>query len=138
MRRTTGNLFTGIPATCDAELLDTLVATGTVRIERIVSRGHASPESGWYDQDENELVVVLHGRGRLLFDDGTEAALAAGDWIDIPAHRRHRGVDRSRRRHGVARGVLPPLTSRPASPAFAAHPDGAPAPHACRALRTRS
>lgn len=90
MRRTTGNLFAGIPATLDAELLDTLVATATVRIERIVSRGHASPESGWYDQDENELVVVLHGRGRLLFDDGTEAALAAGDWIDIPAHRRHR------------------------------------------------
>jgi cupin 2 domain-containing protein len=41
-----------------------------VRIERILSRGHASPESGWYDQDEHEWVIALRGRGRLEFDDG--------------------------------------------------------------------
>ena len=90
MRSDAGNVFAAIPATLDAELVETLVAAKAVRVERIVSRGHASPESGWYDQDEDELVVLLRGTGRLLFDDGDEITLGVGDWIDIPAHRRHR------------------------------------------------
>ena len=38
-----GNLFAGIPDTLAAEQLTTLLATPNLRIERIVSRGHASP-----------------------------------------------------------------------------------------------
>ena len=87
-----GNVFASLPAVLPDEGVDELVKHHTVRIERILSRGHASPESGWYDQDEHEWVIVLRGRGRLEFDDGEEAILAAGDWIEIPAHRRHRVV----------------------------------------------
>ena len=85
-----GRIFASIPESVTEELFDEIVRTPSVRIERIVSRGHVSPESGWYDQEENEWVIVLRGRGRLLFDDGEEVALDAGAWIDIPAHRRHR------------------------------------------------
>nr|HQU73613.1 cupin domain-containing protein [Calditrichia bacterium] len=51
---------------------------------------HASPERGWYDQDEHEWVTVLQGRGRLLFEDGEIAELGAGDCLNIPAHRKHK------------------------------------------------
>ena len=42
----------------------------SVRIERIVSHGHASPEGFWYDQDQSEFVVLLQSAARLRFEDG--------------------------------------------------------------------
>ena len=84
------NLFANIPETLGDEFFETLASSGDTRIERIVSRGHASPESGWYDQSENEFVVLLKGAARLEFDDGTAKDLSPGDWLDIPARCRHR------------------------------------------------
>ena len=83
-------LFDGVPDELPTELVATLLATSGVRVERIVSRGHASPPGFWYDQDEGEWVAVLSGAARLRFDDGEEVALGPGDHVDIPAHRRHR------------------------------------------------
>jgi cupin 2 domain-containing protein len=71
------------------ELITTLLAAGDVRIERIVSHGHASPQGFWYDQDHHEWVVVLKGAARLRFDDGI-VEMKPGDCINIPAHTRHR------------------------------------------------
>lgn len=86
-----GNLFGAIPGSLPEELVETLHASAHVRIERIVSRGHASAEGFWYDQEEHEFVVLLSGRARLAFADGTEEIdLAPGDWLDIPAHKKHR------------------------------------------------
>ncbi len=44
----------------------------------------------WYDQDHAEFVLLAAGNARLGFADGSEAALAAGDWVVLPAHCRHR------------------------------------------------
>ena len=85
------SFFENIPAELPEELFETLVAAGRVRIERIVSRGHASPEGFWYDQEENEFVVLLRGSAGLRMD-GADAPLVLkpGDYVDIPAHVRHR------------------------------------------------
>jgi cupin 2 domain-containing protein len=83
------NLFSSIPADIPDELVDKLLETDSVRIERIVSRGHSSPDGFWYDQDESEFVVLLKGAARLRFEDG-EIELKPGDSVNIPAHRRHR------------------------------------------------
>ena len=84
------NLYRDIPEVLPAERVDVLArATGMV-IERIVSRGHASPDSGWYDQSRAEFVVLLRGAARLEFEDGELLTLGPGDWLEIPAHRRHR------------------------------------------------
>ena len=83
------NLFHGIPAHVAEELTETLVKTDNVRIERIVSHGHASPEDFWYDQEESEWVVVLQGAAKLQFDDKI-IELATGASINIPARQRHR------------------------------------------------
>ena len=73
------------------EFFETLVGGGGCRVERIVSRGHSSPPEFWYDQPENEWVMVVRGRARLRLADPDESLeLMPGDWIDIPAHRRHR------------------------------------------------
>jgi cupin 2 domain-containing protein len=71
------------------ELFTTLLEAGNVRVERIVSRGHASPEDFWYDQPQHEWVLVLQGAARLRFEDRT-IDLKPGDFVNIPAHHKHR------------------------------------------------
>lgn len=78
-----------LPDARAAEMVELLAVAGPVRIERIVSHGQASPEGFWYDQEQAEWVMVVQGAARLVFADG-EVALAAGDWLTIPAHCRHR------------------------------------------------
>lgn len=85
-----GNLWADIPAVLADELFTELSRGGAARVERIVSRGHTSPAGFWYDQDEAELVVVIDGAARLEFEGGEQLSLAAGDWVEIPAHLRHR------------------------------------------------
>ena len=85
------NLFDGLPTNLPEEMVQTLREAPGIRIERIVSRGQASPEGFWYDQPRHEFVVVLRGAARLQFEDGGELIeLTAGSYLDIPAHRRHR------------------------------------------------
>lgn len=85
------NLFADIPAELPRELVEILADSPAVTIERIVSRGHASPDNFWYDQDKNEFVILLSGRAEILFQDAPEATLlAAGDYLYIPARCRHR------------------------------------------------
>ena len=84
----TNNLLSSIPATLPNEITETLVQAKSVRIERIVSHGHASPPDFWYDQEENEFVALIQGAARLRFEDSV-VEMKAGDWIDIPAHRKH-------------------------------------------------
>jgi len=86
----TANLFDNLPQPLKEECFDTLVEAGHVTIERIVSHGHTSPASGWYDQSSHEWVVVLKGQGVLAFEDGETVTLGPGDYLNIPAHCRHR------------------------------------------------
>jgi cupin 2 domain-containing protein len=83
------NLFTELPSDMPGEMFTTLLEADNLRIERIVSHGHASPEGFWYDQDQNEWVVVLRGAARLSMD-GVVTDLRPGDWIHILAHQKHR------------------------------------------------
>ncbi len=83
------NLFAELPPQLPDELFTALLEAANVRIERIVSHGHASPEGFWYDQDQHEWVIVLKGAARLLFEDGM-VEMKPGDFINIPAHQKHR------------------------------------------------
>jgi cupin 2 domain-containing protein len=83
------NLFADLPQQMPGELFTTLLEAAGVRIERIVSHGHASPAGFWYDQDQHEWVIVLKGAARLRFEDGI-VDMKPGDFINIPAHKRHR------------------------------------------------
>lgn len=67
-----------------------LVHNPHVRIERIVSYGHASPAGFFYDQDWMEWVSVLEGEAILEYEDGTKHSLSRGDSVILDAHQRHR------------------------------------------------
>ncbi|MBW6507914.1 MAG: cupin domain-containing protein [Desulfuromonadales bacterium] len=87
------NFFASIPAHLPEELIDVLADSGVVRFERIVSRGHASPPGFWYDQQQHEFVLLLQGKAELeLLDPEEHLCLQAGDYLLIPAQRKHRVV----------------------------------------------
>ena len=85
------NLLANLPDSMPEELVEVLAESESVRIERIVSTGHSSPKDFWYDQVEHEWVVVLKGEAKLLFEaDEQPLLMKPGDFVNIPAHRKHR------------------------------------------------
>jgi len=83
------NLLDDLPAHLPAELVQILLQTPQIRIERIVSHGHKSPDDSWYDQDHNEWVLLVAGAARFQFEDQI-VGMTPGSYVNIPAHRRHR------------------------------------------------
>ena len=84
------NLFADIPDDLPEELILTLLSTPGVRIERIISLGHNSPEGFWYDQEAHEWVLLLIGAARLRFEGEEPIDMRPGAFVNIPAHKRHR------------------------------------------------
>jgi cupin 2 domain-containing protein len=91
MTISSGNILSEVPNALTQEHLTELLRTESVRIERIVSRGQASPPDFWYDQDHDEWVLLLAGSAGLRFEnESTPRQLRGGDYVHIPAHVRHR------------------------------------------------
>jgi cupin 2 domain-containing protein len=87
---TVDSIFAALPLPAAEEQFLTLVATDNVRIERIVSHGHASPAGFWYEQDWDEWVILLQGSAELEFEHQAPRRLRPGDHVRIKAHARHR------------------------------------------------
>lgn len=86
-----GNLFNNLPDAHGEEEFDTLARVGRARVERIVSSAHFTAEGEWYDQEQDEWVMLVSGEAGLRMADPEQIYhLRAGDWVLIPAHRRHR------------------------------------------------
>jgi cupin 2 domain-containing protein len=83
------NLLADLPARLPEERVEILAENQHVRIERIVSHGHASPAGYWHDQDQHEWVIVLKGAARLRFEDQT-IEMKPGDFVNIAALKKHR------------------------------------------------
>jgi cupin 2 domain-containing protein len=84
------NIFDDIPENLEQEIFNSLIDSKNIKIERIISKGHTSPDSGWYDQEKNEWIIVLKGAAELTFSDRSKISLKRGDHLNIPAHERHR------------------------------------------------
>ena len=87
-----GNLFADVSvASAGEEAVSEIFARPGLKIERIISQGQASPPEFWYDQAWNEWVIVLKGSATLRFEDEPATrSLGAGDYVFIPAKKRHR------------------------------------------------
>lgn len=87
----TKNILADIPSQLPQELFTSLLQHEHLHIERIVSRGHTSADNEWYDQENNEWLILIQGAAALEFAEQTELIkLQMGDYLLIPAHCRHR------------------------------------------------
>ena len=84
------NLFANLACSSAQEDFLTLFEADKVRVERIVSNGQCSPKNFWYDQHEDEWVLLLQGAASLQFEDGSTVPLKVGDYLLIARHLRHR------------------------------------------------
>lgn len=87
----TGNLFANVPENAPAEIFETLLRTPHFELERIVSAGQATPPGEWLDSERDEWVLLLSGGAGLRFEGDKEVReMRPGDYVWIPARRRHR------------------------------------------------
>ena len=86
------NLFNITTPVDGAEIITELLQHKNVTINRIVSNRLSN--GSWYDQEEDEWLVLVEGAALLLIDD-EEKTLKAGDTLFIPAHQLHRVISTS-------------------------------------------
>lgn len=85
------NIYSRISNPLPNELFETLLQTDAFTLERIVSKGHATPAGEWHDQARNEWVILLKGNAGLRIDGKQEViTLKPGDHVYLPAHLKHR------------------------------------------------
>jgi cupin 2 domain-containing protein len=85
------NIFDDIPQVLKEEIFDTILQTPGIKVERIVSKGHSTPAGLWYDQDDNEWVILLKGSAGLRFEGREDVVvLNPGDYLNIARRQRHR------------------------------------------------
>jgi len=85
-----GNFYLTPEGKKGQEIIEKLLETQAMWIERITSFGSSTPEGVWYDQDTDEWVLLLKGSAQLEFEDGSILDLNEGDWVFIPAGEKHR------------------------------------------------
>ena len=84
------NIFDSTPDEISDELFENIVSGNHIKVERIISKGHSSPKSGWYDQTENEWVIVLEGEAIIELEHQAPVHLVKGSYLNILAHTRHK------------------------------------------------
>lgn len=84
------NIFNQIPTDLKEEIFEDIIKTENLKIERIISYGQSSPKSAWYEQKENEWVIVLKGEAVLSYENSADVNLKTGEYVNIPAFTKHR------------------------------------------------
>lgn len=84
------NLFNTSNLETDSEQFNSLIDNNSVKLERIVSFGIATPKGEWYDQDQTEWVALIQGRATIKYKDNTQIELQAGDTLLLKPHVKHR------------------------------------------------
>ena len=83
------NIFEEIIVDKSEEKFFEIFKNEKIKIEKIVSNGQCSPDNFWYEQEENEFVLLLEGFAIVEFED-SEMELKKGDCLNIKAMQKHR------------------------------------------------
>ncbi|MDL2317203.1 cupin domain-containing protein [Desulfovibrio sp. OttesenSCG-928-A18] len=79
------------PAVSGEEYFESLLTGPSgLRVERILSRGQTSGEGFYYEQEQDEWVLVMEGAARIACEDGRQVDLKRGDALFLPKKLRHR------------------------------------------------
>lgn len=91
---TAGNLFAsdGLTISQDKEYTESFIKREHLSLERIISKGHITPPGYWYDQDQDEWVVLLKGRASIEFENRHVIHLEEGDYLMLQAGLKHRVI----------------------------------------------
>lgn len=81
------NLYETIILTEESEIFTPLFENSNLKIESI--RSWLKTPGKWYDQDQDEWVILLEGDATLEIEQN-EQVLNRGDSLFIPKHTRHR------------------------------------------------
>lgn len=81
------NIFDFPQIPISSEVSEILIKNENVTIERIVSCGNTTD---WYDQTENEFVILLQGKAIIEYETGEKINIKKGDTVYLPAHLKHR------------------------------------------------
>jgi len=92
MKFSEGNIFTGWDRQSKEEIFNTVFSGKNIKIEKIISSGQTSPEEGWYDQQQQEWVILIEGKAILEFEHDQKKNLQKGDYLFIPAHTKHKVI----------------------------------------------
>ena len=84
------NIFNLPNSLNNQEVFETILSTPNLKIERIISTGKITPQGTWYDQQQDEWVLLLQGEAQLSYEDGSIINLRTGDYLLIKAHQKHR------------------------------------------------
>lgn len=85
------NIFKEIPSNIKTEVFQDIFKSENIRIERIISLGRDSNDGKWYNQDENEWVILLQGKADIIFEN-ENINLIRGDYLFIEKHRKHKVI----------------------------------------------
>ena len=84
------------------EIIEQLFNGNNFFVERIISNGQTSPDNFWYDQENNEWVIVIQGTAKIEFKNPDEILdLKPGDFVLIPAHKKHRVKETSKEQETI-------------------------------------
>lgn len=83
------NFFNDLPKEMTKEVIEPILNNKNIRMERIVSNGQCSQPNFWYDQAENEFILILQGHAELEFEKEVKT-MSPGDHLMIPSHCKHR------------------------------------------------
>jgi len=84
------NIYENIPKDIPSEIFEDIITKENLKIQRIISKGHVTPKSQWYNQTQDEWVLILKGEAILSFQTRDDVKLSLGDYFNIPAHTKHK------------------------------------------------
>lgn len=85
-----GNFFENLPDARNQEIFETIIASKNVVIERITTYGQTTEQDKWYEQEQDEWVILIAGSAEIMFYDGKIVKMQKGDYIFIPSRLKHR------------------------------------------------
>jgi cupin 2 domain-containing protein len=91
------NFYCGYKSVGADEIFDNILTGKKFILERIISKGHSTPENQWLESKKEEWVILLKGKARILFQNGVKVKLNEGDYILIPKNTKHKVIYTSKK-----------------------------------------
>lgn len=84
------NLFDDTLKENNIELSQIIFENEKIMVEKIISQGEISKTDEWFDQSQDEFVILVDGYAEITYSNLTTTKLSKGDNLFIPKNVKHR------------------------------------------------